>query len=422
MRKTVSIIAEKMVFGGNCAAKIDGKTVFVGAAIPGETLDVEIMEEKKDFARARIVEVVKPSERRVHGVCPFSEKCGGCDMIHIDSGFQVELRKKILAECFSRAGVETREIDAATGSALGTRCRIQTTRGGFFARSTNEIFRPTKCVNATREINEWLSSDEAAGFSECRAQIFGDSRVTRAGGVEGRKAIAVRIGERADARKKRGAPEALRATFGAKYKNKMARLEARAKDRNAADGANDEVEMALLGKKIKFSASGFFQSNMDALEKAIPKICGGLSGRNALDLYSGCGTFSMFLSDSFESVTMVERDKNAVAFAQVNMAGRKRASFAMPCAEWTKSSGAKDDFFDAAVIDPPRTGMERETREWLRSSRVHEIRSLSCDPSTHARDVAFLLEGGYSLESLSLLDFYPNTSHIESLAVLKWKG
>ncbi len=132
----------------------------------------------------------------------------------------------------------------------------------------------------------------------------------------------------------------------------------------------------------------------------------------------------MFLADLFENVVLVEHNRDALVFAEQNLAGKKHESFGLSGETWTKYHAQtfveRNGAFDAVVVDPPRSGMEKSVRKWLSESGIPSIRSLSCDIATQARDVKFLVRnGGYKLKELYLLDFYPQTGHIESLAVLE---
>lgn len=179
------------------------------------------------------------------------------------------------------------------------------------------------------------------------------------------------------------------------------------------------VQIELCGKTILFDAQGFFQSNIEVLEKAIPLITQGLSGKNALDLYSGAGTFSVFLADFFENVVMVERNRGALVFAEQNMAGKAHESYGISGADFVKKNVKnlveRIGNFDAVVVDPPRSGMEKEALDWLCNSGIPVVKYLSCNPSTQARDIKRLCDAGYKVTDISLLDFYPQTSHIETL-------
>ena len=113
---------------------------------------------------------------------------------------------------------------------------------------------------------------------------------------------------------------------------------------------------------------------------------------------------------------LVEHNRDALVYAEQNLTGKKHISYGLSGAAWVKNCAAALPPFDACTIDPPRAGMEKEVRQWLCNSQIPLILSLSCDPSTHARDCSALLSAGYTLKKMYLLDFYPQTAHIESLA------
>ena len=176
----------------------------------------------------------------------------------------------------------------------------------------------------------------------------------------------------------------------------------------------------LNGKNISFDVRGFFQSNLFVFEKVLNLIVQNLEGgKNILDMYAGCGSISAFLSDLYENVVLVEHNRDALVYAEQNLVGKKHTSFGMSGASWIKNCASTCKPFDACVIDPPRSGMESEVCDYLCNSNIKQIISLSCDPSTHARDCKKLIQAGYKIKKIYLLDFYPNTSHIESLVVFQ---
>ncbi|MDE5898122.1 MAG: methyltransferase [Treponemataceae bacterium] len=398
---TVDIIAEKIVFGGNCIGKINGKAVFIPYAVPGEALSVEIVQSRRDYDTARIAAVATPSEFRRDPPCPLYGTCGGCNMMHIQPGRQRELRAGMLRDCFLRNGVEAPEITVIYGGELGYRSRIQLNGGGFSARGGGTI-PVANCPVAEDAVNSWLASTPAAERPAGRCCIFGSSAVIAAGGTRGRSVCVAPEQRKAEA----VLPEKLQ-----KKANRIRRQYSGTIPSPAA-----AVAVSLLGKEVAFDVRGFFQSNMQVLEKAVPEVCRGLSGRRALDLYAGCGTFSVFLSDAFDEVTLVEHNRDALVFAEQNLAGRRHQSVGLSCAAWAES--AEGQQFDAAVVDPPRGGLEDSVCAALCRADIPQLRYVSCDPATHARDAAKLAAGGFRLDELLLLDFYPNTSHIESLS--KW--
>ena len=174
------------------------------------------------------------------------------------------------------------------------------------------------------------------------------------------------------------------------------------------------------GQKITFDVKGFFQSNVTMLEKTIEIIKKDFGGQHLLDMYAGVGTFSTFLSDNFTKTTLVEHNRDAISLAEINLHGTNHESYGVSGEKWVNEYADKiKTEFDGVVIDPPRNGMEKSVLKWLCSSNIPSIRSVSCDPITHARDIKELVKNGYLLKELYLLDYYPQTTHIESLAILE---
>ena len=385
--------AQKIAAKGQCIAHLPpesgrgGKTVFIQGAIPGEALKVIITAEKKDWAAARIVEVVEPSPHRVAPACNWQPVCGGCDFSHIEGAQQVELKKQILIDCLRRQGVEHTGVEVVFGQQTHYRCRFRLHDGCFMKRTSHDKAGITSCLVATQQMNEYLAAVSPKDRPSGSCVVFASSLLT---------------------------PRPLATTEAGRLAQVVVQSE-RDEDNKAT--------VNLLGKRITFDVRGFFQSNMELLEKTVPLVVQGLEGMRAVDLYAGVGTFAVFLADRFDEVCVVERDERAAGFAKVNLAGKKARvygeSAALWCSRQSKTGGKRRGGFDAAVVDPPRGGMDKATVRWLCSSGVNNIRSLSCDPATHARDLKLLTSAGYKMTRLVLLDFLPQTSHVESLAYLK---
>ena len=154
--ESATITAEKIVSGGNCISKIEGKTVFVPYAIPGERLRIHIEKEMRDYSLACIDEILEGSEHRVSPVCPLYQKCGGCNMQHIDSAFQKELRACTLKDAFLREGIELESVKVVGADDFGYRARFQLHNGGLMAKQSNDIVPLDFCPCAVPEINAYL--------------------------------------------------------------------------------------------------------------------------------------------------------------------------------------------------------------------------------------------------------------------------
>lgn len=394
------IVTEKLIFGGDCLGKLNGKNVFIPYAIPDEEIEIEIVESKKDYDIAKIVNITKKSPYRIEPVCKYYKKCGGCNLMHIDYDYQIELRKQILSDCFTRNQIQHPQIIAVAGNPFNYRARFQLHDGALQAKKSNEKVYVSNCKIAENPINNYLENINTNHPPLGRCHLFGSEKATPNFSIdtpaEPKKVV---------------------------QHNKKIKHHIRPKFEGIVINPSTSVSVKILDKNIVFDVQGFFQSNLEILEKTVQLITEDLSGNSVLDMYSGCGTFSIFLADKFNKVTLVEHNKAAIVFAEQNLAGKNHDSYAISGAKWVKENALsiieKNGNFDAVIIDPPRSGMEKEVLDFLCQTKPPIIRVLSCDPSTNARDIKRLIDNGYKLDKLYLLDFYPQTSHIESLVFLK---
>jgi len=170
----------------------------------------------------------------------------------------------------------------------------------------------------------------------------------------------------------------------------------------------------------------FFQSNVQMLEilladlKTLAKTCD--PGLPIADIYCGVGTFTAFLGDDFLQAELIEENKTALNLARENVSytkneGKERRFYGQKADDWIKRRKPFNKPWSLVIVDPPRTGLSVNIREFLAVSKVEILAYVSCDPATLARDSKDLIKAGFVLKELHLYDFYPQTAHIESLAV-----
>jgi 23S rRNA (uracil1939-C5)-methyltransferase len=375
----VRLRVEKLVAGGDALAFLDGKAVFVPFALPGEEVLARVEESRRDFSRARLVEVLEPAPRRALPVCPIYGRCGGCNLQHLDYEGQVEQKSLIAADAFSRnARLELGAVPVLRSAPLGYRNRAQLHfmpegRVGFKRRSSSEIVEAETCPIAVDPIREWIEA--RAGRAEP-----GDRAGPEGGFGAAGRAVA----------------------FGS---GKELWLE----------GRDEFASVMVAGRKLRFRVGGFFQSNLGMLDRLATDALSGLSGKRAADLYCGVGPFGSLLASSFERIVCVEEDPRSIELAKENLGPGKREFHALPVEDWTRTESASSGF-DLVVADPPRTGLSPAVRAWLARAAVPALVYVSCDPVTLARDAGELVRAGYELEGATVYDFYPQTSHIECLA------
>ena len=378
MPSPISLTIEKLIPGGEGLARHEGRVVFVPGVLPGEEVVVEITEAKKDFARARLIEIVTASPDRVAPACPVAGTCGGCDWLHIDPAAQARQKIELVRDSLRRmGGFDWPALEIITGSPFGYRNRIQAhTDGsgafGFLERGGHGFVPVKSCPVAHASLQPLLAGGTLSRQTD-RLLAFGFTDAS-------------------------GNPHFAR------------------EDKNP----NAEINLTILDKKIRFPLKGFFQSNVEMMEKLVPYALDGLAGKVALDLYAGVGLFGAFLKDHFERVVCVEFNRGALRYARQNVAGDDNEFLAEPVEHVVDLRGnpLAQERADAAVIDPPREGLDKAVRAWLRDKPVEKLVYVSCNPVTLARDLKDLLAGPYELTDLKLFDFYPQTSHIEAVAKL----
>ncbi|HUW42499.1 MAG TPA: TRAM domain-containing protein [Rectinemataceae bacterium] len=377
--RAIRLKIEKLVAGGDGLAFHEGRAVFVPLALPGETVEVRVDEARRDYAKAELLGVLEPSPRRVQPPCPIYASCGGCNLQHLDYPAQVEAKARILEEAFRRTGrMDVGALVVLPSPPFGYRNRLQLHVApggglGFMRRSGNEVVEAPSCPIAADSVRRWLEARALSGRSASEAQGFESSRFV---------------------------------VFGSGEKVWVER---------------GEAEVAVAGEPIRFRVEGFFQSNLQLLELFAPRLLEGLSGEVAADLYCGVGLFSRFLGRRFAHLVCVEREAAAIELARRNVPGSGREFAALGVEDWVRGRSAEGRF-DCVLADPPRTGLSASVRSWMIRARIPALRYLSCDPVTMARDIGELTRSGYVLESLEGLDFYPQTSHLESFARLAWRG
>ena len=375
----MEIKAEKIVFGGDCIGKIDGKTVFVSGMLPGETAEIKILQSKKDYDKAIATKIIESSPHRVNPKCPFYGKCGGCNLQIAESQYQITLRKEIFTDCFRRSLKDDfskiPEIQIVTSKDFGYRNRFQFVMGGLQEKSQNKTVKIDFCPIAVEKVN-YLLKNNLIPTTKDRLFVFDD--------------------------------------------------------KTSLD--TETYSVNVLDCKITFDVRGFFQSNISMLEKTIPLLLKDFENlpenSRLLDMYAGVGTLSCFAQKFFQEIYLVEHNKKALAFAKENLENndfsenhknKKILTFSQSGEKFVSTKWAKE-FFDVLIIDPPRSGIEKPVLSWIVDKKIPIIRYLSCDPVTHSRDAKILLEAGYQCKKLYLLDFYPQTSHIESLSYFEYLG
>jgi len=376
---------EKLASGGDGIAFSEGQAVFVPYTIPGEKVEARVVSRGKGYLRAELLEVLESVPSRVTPPCPLFGLCGGCKLQHIEYSSQIAFKTAYVREVFERiGGFVPDDLPIESGSPYAYRNRIQlheTADGGlgFMAEGSELALRAPGCPVAVGAVDQWLKRQ---------------NRKAKPG-----KELKSRIGERD-------------------------RFVVFAQDEKLfIEGETSRATARIGPLTYSFPLSHFFQSNLDMAERLVDRAVSGLSGGVALDLYCGAGLFAARLASAFDQVICVESDAVSLEAARNNVSGGKGRFCAQDVETWISSLGRNSGkgngrAFDWAFVDPPRGGLSSKTREWLKTYPVGGLSYVSCDHATLARDIGELRGSGWTLDSLVLYDFYPQTGRTEALARL----
>ncbi len=411
---------EKLIYGGMGFARVDGKAIFVRGGVPGDLLEVTVVKDKRTFAEARIERIIRPSSDRTAPKCPVFGACGGCQWQHINYGAQLKAKEDILTETLLRiGGFRELYIEPIVPSPYeyGYRERVTLSawvEGRKFKLGYHEKgdFRkvPIKaCPIASEEINseiellnEFFLKDEYESLPFNRINI-------------------VSVGKRAYVTFSRISNELEGNVYPGSKEDQE--LNEAFNGLGFEDHGEHVFQFELLGLNFKSVPSLFMQANSNINEQLVSTVLDWAELRGngeVLDLFSGVGNFSLHLAKSARGVLGVDIRKAAVSLARRNSMANMIENVRFVCtsvASFVENISNQRAKFDLIILDPPREGA-RDILEGLIKLAPKRMIYVSCNPSTLARDLKALTEKDYRLEKIRPFDMFPQTFHLESVALL----
>lgn len=398
----LELTIEKIVFGGDGLARWRGMPVFVPRAAPGDVVEARITERRPSYARAEIEEIKTPGPLRREAPCPFYERCGGCQLQHIEDAEQLGLKVAAAMETLRRLG----GIDPAQLAACRFEEPVSERTWGYRLRAQVHVdARPEESVGV--------------GFRQRRSRdlVFVDRCPVLAPALERElRGLSSLPGDSAAASKT--LPSRLNlATAGLERDSPVVAAP-------PVDGLpGGELEIDLLGKRLSYDARCFFQAHGGLLESLSLAAVGSFEGETAVELYAGVGFFTVGLADRYRSVTAVEGESVAARYARNNLRrnGLRHCRVDRSAVEsWVdrrRGGPGLEPGLDRVLVDPPRAGLSRKVRSALLSAAPRRLTYVSCDPATLARDLGDLTRD-FDLESMAFFDVFPQTAHVETVAQL----
>ena len=372
---------EKLVYGGDGLARSEGRVVLLPFVLPQEEVEAAVERAKNDLLRGHVTEVLTRSPLRVQPHCPYFYRCGGCQYQHMTYEAQLEQKRSILREVLRRVGKidYDGEIEVIAGEPWQYRnraqLRIENAAIGYFEFGSHHLCPIDHCPISSPKLNEVIGalSRELPKLPRFTTELELFTNETE---------VQFLTSDRV--------PPAARALF---------------------DVFGTTAPITYSGFRV--SRNSFFQVNRFLVERLVEAALVGSEGEHAIDLYAGVGLFSRTLAAHFARVTAVEAAASAHRDLQFNVPAA--IAIHATAEEYLKEVGEPP-----AVIlaDPPRSGLGKQTVAEFIRIRAPQLRIVSCDPATLARDLRALVAGGYRIDSVTLVDLFPQTFHLETVVGL----
>lgn len=421
-----------VMMDGRGVVDVPGKTVFVDNSITGEVVRFRRQRRRKNYDEAQLLEVVESSPDRVQPPCKYFGVCGGCSLQHLGPDAQLKAKQATLLDAFERiAGVTPQQLLAPlSGRPLGYRRRARLgaklvdKKGrvlvGFRERRKPFVADMQSCETLVPELSALIPRlSELIGSLDIRRQVpqielsFGDNafalvfRVLAEPGGADLERFETFAGETgAQVWFQTGGPETLRALTG--------------------EGGYDELwyELPDFDLRLNFGPLDFVQVNQDMNRRMIGRAIEllELSGRESvLDLFSGIGNITLPLARASSRVTGVEVEATMVRKAEANARANGLENVDFHAADLSRDErpGWWSEDFDIVVLDPPRLGAQ-EVLPAVAGTGAGKVLYISCHPGSMARDAGILIgEHGFSLKAAGAMDMFPQTSHVEAMALFE---
>ncbi|MCC7119317.1 MAG: class I SAM-dependent RNA methyltransferase [Anaerolineales bacterium] len=406
---TFEVTFEKLTYGGEALGRLpDQRAVFVPFGLPGERARIKLTEDKKNFARGEIVEILQPAAQRIVPRCVHFTRCGGCHYQHLAYADQLTAKTEILRDQLQRIGkIANPPIHAMVASPLAWNYRnhIQfhlTPEGrlGFVNAKENATLALTECHLPEAELDSlWKTLNFESNLTIERVSFRNGSDCLLI--LESTEPETPEIEIEADI------------SVVHVYEN-----------HSVVIAGQDHTTLEILGQTFKVSASSFFQVNTKMAEKMVEHLIAQLTFGETpitlLDLYCGVGLFSKFFADKAQRIIGIEAAPSACEDFVANLDEFENVElYEGPAEEILPKLTDQISGTVYCIVDPPRAGIERHALDALVNIKPQIIAYVSCDPATLARDAARFMAAGYQLKQVTPFDLFPQTYHIEALAIFE---
>ena len=380
---------------GRGIAKNNDKVIFVNNALPNEIVKIKVIKEKKYFCEAEIVDVVKENNSRIKPICPFYEKCGGCNFLHtaydLEKDFKINKAKELLGRCDNF--YETNYLNYRNKCTL----HVKDNKLGFYKEKTHEIVPISYCYLLDDHINKVINDLNKININnyDIKKIIIKSNQDKILLDVDG--------------------------VVNESFINNFNYVDTIISNKKIIKGTGF-LEEVIDKKTFKITPDAFFQVNKMGLEninKIVQSYLINKNIKNALDLYSGTGLWGILISDNVKNITAIEINKEACENAMDNLLKNNITNIKIINGDVKNYIDNFKDI-DLVITDPPRSGLDKKTIDYLKKIKSKYFIYISCDMLTLKRDLNDL-EDIYQIEAINLVDMFKRTYHVECVCLLSRK-
>jgi 23S rRNA (uracil1939-C5)-methyltransferase len=403
----LTVTLEKLVYGGAALGRLSGGVAaFVPFGLPGETVRVRLVEQKRGHVRARLVEVLEPSPDRIAPKCRHFGICGGCHYQHLSYPAQLRIKTAILRDQLTRIGKlpdPPVQPMVASPAEWNYRNHVQfhLTRAGklgYVPADGQGVLSITECHLPEASLNDlWprLEFDPDLGLERISLRV----------GMQHEPMLVLESED----------PEPPELELEAS----LSVVHLTSGDTVVMAG-DDSLYISVKERSFHVSAASFFQVNTLMAERMVDHLLEQLpvnSKTTLLDVYCGVGLFSAFFAGRVGSLIGIEASPSACEDFSANLEEFDNVALYEAPAEVVLPG--LDIVPDIAIVDPPRAGLDKGALDALLALAPARLAYVSCDPSTLGRDAARLIAAGYRLVQVTPFDLFPQTYSIESISIFE---
>lgn len=400
------VLIEKLDDFGNGIAHLNNKVVFVENALPNELVEIKIINEKKNYCEAKVVKYLKKSKDGIESKCPYFEVCGGCNLLHLNYENTLIFKQSKITNLLKKNKINyAKDIEIIKNYnpyyyRNKVSLKIENGNIGYYEENTHKLIEIKECLIAKHSINEVIKNYKLLNLENAKLTIRSNYNDEILLIIE---------------------------SASKDYNIELAILKEKIKlvgiiYNNITIYGDNFFYERINGKLFKVSYNSFFQVNEYITSELFDLIKNNIDkDSTVLDLYSGVGTLGIIASSLSKEIYSIEIIKNAILNGIINAKLNKVHNIKFMLGDVSKTVDKLNIDFDTLIIDPPRKGLDKKTRNFILNKLPNKIIYISCDPNTLIRDLNEL-ERIYEISDFKIMDMFSYTYHVESFCVLKKKA